>query len=191
AGGVSSACARRMTAGDAAGGGRRRSLAEAEYAREAGDPERVRKVLEHLLAVSPPGSARAEALSYLGRYYMSGIDWRKSADVLWEALREAGADPLVRAHRELELAGTPPLLRADMHEVASHARTAAEFAEQAAELAVLGEALAIQAESEFLLGRPPVPAVRERALELEQSMGDTFPVVLPSSFFAYVDALAD
>jgi DNA-binding CsgD family transcriptional regulator len=55
----------------------------------------------------------------------------------------------------------------------------------------LGEALAIQVESEFLLGHAPDPAVRERALGLEQSMGDTFPVVLPSSFFAYVDALAD
>ena len=48
------------------------------------------------------------------------------------------------------------------------------------EPAVLGEALAIQAESEFLLGRPPAPAVRERALTLEQSMDDTFPVARPS-----------
>ena len=186
-----SAVARRLTPADAAGGARRRSLAEAEYALQAGDPERVREVLEDVLAVSPPGSARAEALSYLGRYYMSGIDWRKSAEVLWDALEEAGADPLVRAHCELELAVTLLLLRADMHDVASHARTAAELAEQVGELAVLGEALAIQAESEFLLGRPPTLAVRERALELEQSMDDTFPVVRPSSFFAYVDALAD
>lgn len=186
-----SALARRLTPEDAAEGARRRSLAEAEYALQAGDPERVREVLEDVLAVSPPGPARAEALSYLGRYYMSGIDWRKSAEVLWEALGEAGADPLVRAHCELELAVTLLLLRADMHDVASHARTAAELAEQAGELAVLGEALAIQAESEFLLGRPLAPAVRERPLELEQSMDDTFPVVRPSSFFAYMDALAD
>ena len=122
---------------------------------------------------------------------MSGIESRKSAEVLWDALEEAVADPLVLAHCELELAVTLLLLRADMHDVASHARTAAELAEQVGETAVLGEALAIQAESEFLLGRPPTPAVRERALELEQSMDDTFPVVRPSSFFAYVDALAD
>ena len=186
-----SALARRLTPADAAGGVRRRSLAEAEYALQAGDPERVREVLEDVLAVSPPGSARAEALSYLGRYYMSGIDWRKSAEVLWDALGEAGADPLVRAHCELELAVTLLLIRADMHDVASHARTAAALAEQVGELEVLGEALAIQAESEFLLGRPPAPAVRERALELEQSMDDIFPVVRPSSFFAYVDALSD
>ena len=106
-------------------GARRRSLAEAEYALQAGDPERVREVLEDVLAVSPPGSARAVVLSYLGRYYMSGIDWRKSAEVLWDALGEAGADPLVRAHCELELAVTLLLLRADMHDVASHAGTAA------------------------------------------------------------------
>jgi DNA-binding CsgD family transcriptional regulator len=186
-----SALARRLTPADAAGGARRRSLAEAEYALQAGDPERVREVLEDVLAVSPPGSARAEALSYLGRYYMSGIDWRKSAEVLWDALGEAGADPLVRAHCELELAVTLLLIRADMHDVASHARAAAVLAEQVGELEVLGEALAIQAESEFLLGRPPAPAVRDRALELEQSMDDIFPVVRPSSFFAYVDALSD
>ena len=186
-----SAVARRLTPADAPGGARRRSLAEAEYALQAGDPERVREVLEDVLAMSPPGSARAEALSYLGRYYMSGIDWRKSAEVLWDALREAAADPLVRAHCELELSVTLLLLRADMHDVAAHARTAAELAEQVGEPSVLGEALAIQAESEFLLGRPPTPAVRKRALELEQSMDDTFPVVRPSSFFAYVDALAD
>ena len=186
-----SAVARRLTPADAAEGARRRSLAEAEYALQAGDPERVREVLEDVVAMSPPGSARAEALSYLGRYYMSGIDWRKSAEVLWDALGEAATDPLVRAHCELELAVTLLLLRADMHDVASHARTAAELAEQVGEPAVLGEALAIQAESEFLLGRPATPALRERALELEQSMDDTFPVVRPSSFFAYVDALAD
>jgi DNA-binding CsgD family transcriptional regulator len=148
-------------------------------------------VLESVLAVSPPGSARAEALSYLGRYYMSGIDWRMSAEVLWDALGEAGADPLVRAHCELELAVTLLLLRADMHDVASHARTAAKLADEVGEPAVLGEALAIQAESEFMLGRPPSPGVRERALELEQTMDETFPVVQPSSFFAYMDALAD
>jgi DNA-binding NarL/FixJ family response regulator len=186
-----STLARRLTPAEAAGGARRRSLAEAEYALQAGDPDRVREVLEDVLAVSPPGSARAEALSYLGRYYMSGIDWRKSAEVLWDALGEAGADPLVRARCELELAVTLLLLRADMHDVASHARAAAELAEQVGELAVLGEALAIEAESEFLRGRSPAPAVRARALELEQSMDDTFPVVRPSSFFAYVDALGD
>jgi DNA-binding CsgD family transcriptional regulator len=186
-----SALARRLTPANAAEGVRRRSLAEAEYALQAGDPDRVREVLEAVLAISPPGSPRAEALSYLGRYYMSGIDWHKSAEVLWDALGEAGADPLVRAHCELELAVTLLLLRADMHDVAAHAATAAQLGEQVGEVAVLGEALAIQAESEFLLGRPPVPVVRERALLLEESMDDTFPVVRPSSFFAYVDALAD
>ena len=52
------------------------------------------------------GSARAEALSYLGGYYMSGIDWRKSAEVLWDALGEAGADPPVRADCEAGMGNT-------------------------------------------------------------------------------------
>src|SRR5262249_57172840 len=102
-------------------------------------------------------------------------DWGQAAEVLGAALGEAGADPLVRAHCEVELAVTLLLLRADMHEVASHARTAAELGEQVGDFAVLGEALAIQAESEFLLGLPPVSAVRERALNLEQSLRATSP----------------
>ena len=48
-----------------------------------------------------------------------------------------------------------------MRDVASHARTAAVVAEEVGEPAVWAEAPAIQAGSQFLVGLPPTPAVRE------------------------------
>jgi DNA-binding CsgD family transcriptional regulator len=169
---------------------RRRALAEAEYALQAGDPDRARGLLEAVVAGSPPGPARAQALTHLARYYLSGVDWRRSAELLWDALAEAGPDPLVRAQCELGLARLLLLLRADMHQVVAHADAATILAEQVGDPTVLGEALAIRVESGFLLGRPAPAELRQRAVELEPRM-DAFTAGLPSSYFAYVDLLAD
>jgi DNA-binding CsgD family transcriptional regulator len=185
-----SALARRFTRLEGAETGRRRRLAEAEYALQAGDLERARQLLDEEVAASPPGPARAEALVQLGRYYLLGVDWRRSAEVLWEALGEAGSDPITRAQCELGLARMMLLLRADMHEVLAHAQAATELAEQTEDVTSLGEALAIQVESRFLLGHPTSDTLGTRALELEPVM-DTFPAGLPSAYLAYVDILAD
>jgi DNA-binding CsgD family transcriptional regulator len=185
-----SALARRFTRAEEPETGRRRRLAEAEYALQAGDLERARQLLEDEVAASPPGPARAEALVHLARYYLLGVDWRRSAEVLWEALAEAGRDQLICAQCELGLARMLLLLRADLHEVLAHAQTATELAEQAEDVTSLGEALAIQVESRFLLGDPIADALCKRALELEPVM-DTFAAGLPSAYLAYVDMLAD
>jgi DNA-binding CsgD family transcriptional regulator len=185
-----SALGRRFTRPEETEARRRRRLAEAEYALQAGDLERAHQLLEDEVAASPPGPARAEALVHLARYYLLGVDWRRSAEVLREALGEAGADQLIRAQCELGLARMLLLLRADMPEVLAHAQAATELAEQAEDMTSLGEALAIQVESRFLLGHPIASTLRKRALELEPVM-DTFPAGLPSAYLAYVDILAD
>jgi DNA-binding CsgD family transcriptional regulator len=185
-----SGLARQLTPAEEPQALRRRSLAEAEYALQAGDLGRARGLLKQVVAASPPGRARAEALTHLALYYMSGVDWRRSAETLWDALDDAGTDALVRAQCELGLARMLLLLRADMHDVAAHARAASALAEQARDATILGEALAIEVESGFLLGQPAAEALRERALELEPTM-ETFLAGRPSSYFAYVDILAD
>jgi DNA-binding CsgD family transcriptional regulator len=185
-----SALARRFTRGDEPQAARRRRLAEADYALQAGDPDHARRLLEDVVAASPPGPAHAEALAHLALYYMSGVDWRRSAEVLWQALGEAGADRLVRAQCKLGLARMLLLLRADMHEVSSHAKAASALAEQVGDVTILGEALAIQVESGFLVGQPATDTLRRRAMELEPRM-EAFVAGLPSSYFAYVDVLAD
>jgi DNA-binding CsgD family transcriptional regulator len=185
-----SALARRFTRSEEREAGRRRRLAEAEYALQAGDLGRARQLLEAEVTASPPGPARAEALVHLARYYLLGVDWRRSAELLWEALGEAGPDQLIRGHCELGLARMLLLLRGDMHEVLAHAQAATELAEQAEDMTSLGEALAIEVESRFLLGHPIADTLRKRALELEPVM-DTFPAGLPSAYLAYVDILAD
>jgi DNA-binding CsgD family transcriptional regulator len=152
--------------------------------------ERARRLLEDVVAASPSGPARAEALAHLALYYMSGIDWQRSAEVLWDALAAAGADRSVRVQCELGLARMLLLLRADMHDVVAHAEAATALAEQVGDVTALGEALAIQAESGFLLGRPVADTLRRRALELEPMM-EAFAAGLPSAYFAYVDVLAD
>jgi DNA-binding NarL/FixJ family response regulator len=184
------ALARRLTPATESEALRRRSVAEAEYALQAGDLERARRLLEEVVAASPPGADRAEALTHLALYYMSGIDWRRSAEILWAALDEGGADPLVRAQCELGLARMLLLLRADMRDVAAHARAATVLGEQVGDATILGEALAIEVESNFLLGQPVAEALRQRALELEPTLR-TFLAGRPSSYFAYVDVLAD
>ena len=185
-----SALASRFTPSTETQSARRRALAEAEYALQAGDPDRARGLLENVVASSPPGPARAQALTHLARYYLSGVDWRRSAEMLWDALGEAGTDPLVRAQCELGLARLLLLLRADMHQVVAHADAATTLAEQVGDPTVLGEALAIRVESGFLLGRPAPAELRQRAVELEPRM-DAFTAGMPSLYFAYVDLLAD
>jgi DNA-binding CsgD family transcriptional regulator len=185
-----SALARRFTRPEEPEAARRRRLVEAEYALQAGDLERAHRLLEDEVAASPPGPARAEARVHLARYYLLGVDWRRSAEVLWEALGEAGPDQLIRAQCELGLARMLLLLRADLHEVLAHAQAATELAEQAKDMTSLGEALAIQVESRFLLGHPIAATLGKRALELEPVM-DTFTAGLPSAYLAYVDMLAD
>jgi DNA-binding CsgD family transcriptional regulator len=159
--------ARRLTPDDAPEDGTRRSLAEAEYHFEAGDVSRAETILEESLQSAAAGPTRARLLSRLARVRHFADDVGGGVDLLRQALVEAGDDPALRAEIEEGLAWGLLLMRSDLPAAADHARSAVRFAERLGDRAVLAEALAAQALTEFALGRDPTPAM-QRALELEQ-----------------------
>lgn len=170
---------------------RRRILQEAEYAMQSGDTPRARRVLEQALITSPAGRPRAELLTYLARVHFNGLDWRSSVGFLEQAAAEAGDDVPLRAQIELHLALNLDLLRTDVGATLAHARAAVRLAERLDEAATLAEALALQAKSEFLLGRRWPQALVERALALEPSMAalpaDRWPRDYVAAMLAWTD----
>src|SRR6266508_1631991 len=170
---------------------RRRSLQEAEYAMESGDTPRARAVLDDVLSASPGGHARAEALICLARVHFNGLDWTTSARLLEQASLDAGGDPALQAQIELHLALNLDLLRTDVSAALAHARAAVGLAEYLGDAAVLAEALALEAKSEFLLGRPWPQAIIERGLALEPAMAALAPDRWPSDYLASMLAWTD
>ncbi len=165
-------------------GRRRRGLQEAEYAMESGDTPRARTVLEGILAGSPSGRPRAEILTSLARVHFNGLDWRSSVDLLREASLEVDEDFDLRAQIELHLALNLDLLRTDVPATLAHAQAAVRLAERVDDAAVLAEALALQAKSEFLLGGAWPGELIDRALTLEPAMAALPPDRWPSDYLA-------
>jgi len=92
------AIAARLTPPDRPDDRRRRGLADAEYARLAGDPLRARQIAEDLLATWPHGAARGNALRILG-HAMLGLDAQAAVSILREAIAESRDDDRSRALR--------------------------------------------------------------------------------------------
>ncbi len=159
--------ARQLTPPDKPVETRRRALAEAEYRFETGDPASAAALLEETLASAPSGPERAQILSLLARVHHFGADVGGGAELLRQALAEAGDDPVLRTQIEEGLAWSLLLMREDLPAAAEHARSAVRFAEQLGDRAALAEALAAQALAEFALGRDATPTM-ERALALEE-----------------------
>jgi DNA-binding CsgD family transcriptional regulator len=159
--------ARRLTPADAREDATRRALDEAEYRFEAGDVARAEGVLEGAIESVAPGPTRARLLSRLARVRHFAEDAGGGVDLLREALAEAGDDPALRAEIEEGLAWGLLVMRRDLAGAAEHARSAVRFAERLGDRAALAEALAVQALTEFALGRDPSSAM-QRALDLEE-----------------------
>lgn len=162
-------CARAQmfTPADDANAIRRLNLRKAEYALQSGDTPRARAILEKLLRTIPPGRQRAEVLTNLARVHFNGLNWRKSVDLLEQALLEAEDDLALRAQIEIHLAINLDLLRTNVPKTLHHARAAVALAERLGDEALLGEALMLQAKSELLLGHGWPDQLVARALEFE------------------------
>ena len=177
--------ARALTPPDGPDDGRRRTLAEAEYATISGDAGRAVALLAPLLDSCPPGRPRAEALAELASALVRGaLDWRGAPDVMRRALTEVGDDDRLRARIEFGLAGTLDLLGEDIPDAVAHARAAVDAAERLADPEILAEALGILAKTEQRRsGQMPTKLI-ERALELERGLpGDRWDL-RPRDYFA-------
>ena len=151
-----------------------RILAACDYHFTAGDVQRTRALLQGVLAGSPPGPIRADALRRLAIVRYREESFAGADDVLNEALREAGEDPELRAqiHESLawvRVAGGDPV------NAAVHGRKALELAEGLQNPALLAAALTAVAGSAFMLGQGLLDEVMERALALEE-WADELPV---------------
>jgi tetratricopeptide (TPR) repeat protein len=152
-----------------------RSVRAAEYHVHVGDRARAGALLEEVLAVSPPGSTRNEALRLLGEIRYSENSFAEAARLLEEAL-ERVEDPMRSVTIELSLSyvffghlGDPA--GADLH-----ADRGLEQATLLGERALLGAALAVRAMVDHLRGRGVDWSKVERALALED---DAVPIPFP------------
>jgi DNA-binding CsgD family transcriptional regulator len=75
----------------------------ARHLLDAGDTERARRLLEQVSRSLPPGTARAWALSRLAIVRLHDDSYRDAAELLEQALHEAGDDLRLRAQVLIEL----------------------------------------------------------------------------------------
>jgi DNA-binding CsgD family transcriptional regulator len=172
--------------GEQAAHARRRYL-ESWYRFESGESEASAAILEELIAGSDPGPARGRLLASLARVRHFQLDVAAGVVIQRQALEEAGEDEELRGFLEESLAEGLLLMRADVSDASSHARSAADIASRRGDAASLAEALSAVALSEQAAGLPRTDAI-ERALELEPATRGLCIMRQPS--FAYGSVLA-
>jgi DNA-binding CsgD family transcriptional regulator/tetratricopeptide (TPR) repeat protein len=162
----------------------RRGLAEADYAQYAPDPVRARSLAERLLVICPPGPARGEALSLLGRIHL-GLDNRVAATLIRQALAEVGDDDLLRMHCEGGLTAALDNLGEDAPEALAHGWAELELAERLGDQVSVATSLRGIARNEMRrTGRMPTELI-ERSMTLDPLVQESRPVNhWPSAFFA-------
>jgi DNA-binding CsgD family transcriptional regulator len=187
---VLAAHARRLTPPADADATNRRALAEVDYQFAAGDTVRAGTLLDELLATAGSGTTRARLLSRRARLRHFGDDIGSSVSLLEQALAEAGDETGLRGEIEEGLAWGLLLLRRDLPAAVAHARSAAQLAEAREDTPALGEALAAQAVTEFVVGADWAETM-DRALSLEDTMLDLRVLRHPSFAYGYCLSCSD
>jgi DNA-binding CsgD family transcriptional regulator len=135
------------------------------YAWAAGDAERAEALLDGATA-DAGGPVRAQALVHLARLQVHAGGRRAAAAVYTRAQEQAGDDPVLLAQVHEGLAWCLFLTREDIPGATRHARRAVELADAIGDTVLLGDALSVQAQSEFFNGGGLPNAAMERALAL-------------------------
>jgi DNA-binding CsgD family transcriptional regulator len=158
--------AERLTPAGSENDARRRLRDAAAYHLEAGDSARAQHLLEAVVASSPSGDVRAEALNGLAQTFWFA-DYQRAARLFRDALDEKVDEPAVRAASEFGLALSMLLCREDLSSAAHHAHAAVAMAERARDDVVRAQALTTQSLLHCLLARPDADWLMQRALALE------------------------
>ena len=145
---------------------RRRAIVAAECHLDAGSAGRARALLEEVLASVDPGPDRAVALQRLGWVRYHEDSWSTAARLFGEALEQAGEDPHLAAAVELD-ASMACLFSGDLSAAEEHSRRALDRARALGDTALLGEAMAMAASIDFLLGQGVAEEDMEQALSME------------------------
>jgi DNA-binding CsgD family transcriptional regulator len=147
---------------------RDRGLRAAEHHIHAGDRPRARALLEAILADAPPGPARSDALRLLAEIVYNEDGFGDAAGLLEEALRDA-REPALAAAIELDLCYVRCNRHGDVAGADEPADRALAHAARVRNPTLLGEALAVRAMIDFLLGRGIDWEALDRAVALEGS----------------------
>jgi DNA-binding CsgD family transcriptional regulator len=157
----------RLTPSDDPSSFHRRAIEAGEYHFEAGDVARARSLLEEVLAASPPGPRRAEAL-----FHLANIAWgdlRRIRPLLQRALAEVGeTEPVLGSRILAELTWTA-VFGGNLPEGSRHARAALESAERAGDPESRCRALVAVGHAEFFMGHD-VNDLMTRAIRLQDTL---------------------
>lgn len=130
---------------------RRVQIAAADHHFLAGEQGAALALLEAVVAASPAGAARAEAIVHLGRVLIEE-DLTASASVLVEAFESEEAPTRTRAAAAAHL-GVAFLNLGDLEETERYARLELDLAEQAGDPLLIADALSAIAMARAYLGR--------------------------------------
>jgi DNA-binding CsgD family transcriptional regulator len=156
------------TPGSDAAAIRRRTLAVADAAFEAGDGARARELLEQARIASDAGPERARLLLRLGLIAQTE-DFGRSVELLRAAEREAHDDLQLQVRIQTELARFPSWLVLGIDEVERIARSAVELADRIDDRETLAHALALLASVVVRSGREIPHDLFTRAIALEEA----------------------
>ncbi len=130
---------------------RRRTITEAEYRFEIDDLAGAATLLRSTAEGLPPGATRADALWRLARVESFRGDNLVAADLLMQALPEAGETLELAAAIERDLT-YESVIRGAVADAAGHGRAAAQLAERVGQPALVSECLAAHAFGAFMNG---------------------------------------
>jgi DNA-binding CsgD family transcriptional regulator len=143
-----------------------RQIRAAVHHFNAGEAARARALLNHIIERPAPKSLRAGALRLLGLWSLLDGSSRKGAELLNEALMDAGDDLVLRVQILVPLAHAQVNVRR-LDDAASSIADAVRTAERLRHPQLLSQALAMHAIVSFFLGDGLDEPTLERALELE------------------------
>lgn len=175
--------ARRLTPPPLESSTRHRTLELGELLFTAGDTPAARMLLEPLVAESPPGPDRAEALALLGtvRWYDGG--WNEGIDLCERALDET-TDPKKRARLHSQLAW---MCSERIPEAAAHARAAVDLIDESEDPGLYSEALLGRCEWELKAGLGADHEAAERGIRLQTHSSGREQSYVPATWPRYND----
>lgn len=143
-----------------------RQIRAAVHHFNAGDAARARALLNNIIERPAPKSLRAAALRLLGLWSLLDGSSREAAELLNEALNDAGDDLALRVQSLVPLAHAQVNVR-HLDDAASSIADAVRTAQRIQHPQLLSQALAMHALVSFLLGDGLDEPTLERALALE------------------------
>jgi len=180
-----------LTPADQPADGARRRLDAARQLGSAGETQAARAILRKLIDSMPSGPARASALGELATLHAD--DFPAAAELLRQALGEAGPDPAVAADLHIRLSACW-MIRGDQVQAQREARQSVADAERSGQQELVASCLAQAFTADCLCGTEDERDLH-RALEIERTVASSAlslsPTAVAASFYFRQGRLED